>query len=184
MSAPATWGASDTRGRLEVVDEQIVGQLDLGDERELELGAPGIELGGGPRETEPVGLPVDVGGREAERLRQHQQGVVGERGQRRDDLAGAGAERGAGIELAGDVGAELGGDLEHCRRRDFGELGRCAQQRGGVGRPAPHAGRDRDPLLDLDLQRRRSPPDRPQVSHRFGDQVGAIDAEADDLVCP
>ena len=48
---------------------------------------------------------------------------------------------------------------------------RRAQHRGGVRRPTAHAGGHRDPLVDLDAQRRRPPTRRPQRRERRGDQV-------------
>ena len=76
-----------------------------------------------------------------------------------DPLAGAGHERQAGLELRGNVGAERHREIDELLARRFDSRRGASepQHRGGVGRAAAEAGRDRDPLLDRDPHRRPVP---------------------------
>ena len=74
-------------------------------------------------------------------------------GQALDALAGAEYERERRDQLRGNVGAELGREL-----LEIADLaGREPEYRRGVGAAAAETGGDRDPLLDLDPQRRAAP---------------------------
>ena len=108
-------------------------------------------------EPEPIGLGVHGGGRQRVRERHDRERVRRERPQRLDDVAGAGPERQARRELARHVGAERGGDLHGGAGRQRREARREAQRGGRIGGAAPHPGGDRDPLRDLDPDRRAVP---------------------------
>ena len=102
-----------------------------------------------------------------------------------DALAGALDERVPGLELGGDVGAELGGDPKEVLRREgiSGELVRDAESGGGVGAPAAETRGHRDALLDRDRERRQLPAGtRAELGQRAGGEVVARHAAALDGV--
>jgi hypothetical protein len=93
-------------------------------------------------------------------------------------LPGPADEGEARIQLRGDVGAELQGELADRPRCVAGE----AEHGRGIGAAAPKPGGDRNPLADLDSLRSRTPAAAAQALQRPLSQVLALESLADDRI--
>ena len=178
-SAPSIAGQSDDGRRLEVVDEQIA-RADVPRPR-----AAARSL----RRSWPARRPA-AGGR-AGRPRGTRPGWRAVRGRARSRTrAAASAGSGSTISPApvpsarpgsswrGHVGPEPAATPRASSGATGRQRGGQPQRGGGVGRAAAHAGRDRDPLDDLDPHRRRRPSRARRLGERVGGQVVALDARA------
>ena len=115
-SVQASSGTSETRGRLEVVEQQVAGrERRARGERGDEVGAARLEGRAGPRQPQPVGLAVDVRGRRAGVASARRGSRTARVGQRVDVLAGAGRQVAPRAHLRRHVGAERRGDLAQQR---------------------------------------------------------------------
>ena len=149
-------GAQRPRGGLEVVGDQLVGQVGG---RGGDLAQPGGEVGRVALQALAIELAVDVGGRELEVRGDHEHAVGRRRRQRGQALARARGEVAARAHLGGDVGAQPGADLAQERVvLDTRRAGHEPQGGAGIGAAAGHPGRDRDPLLDPDAHGSAVPP--------------------------